>query len=69
MSPTESRSLVSATNFRVRALRVEWYIVAPLAFGILPVRYGMWRGFVVNRWEGALLVCGYGGFLWISLGA
>ena len=29
----------------------------------------MWRGFVVNRWEGALLVCGYGGFLWVSLGA
>lgn len=27
----------------------------------------MWRGFVVNRWEGALLVCGYGGFLWAGL--
>jgi len=27
----------------------------------------MWRGFVVNRWEGALLVCGYGAFLWMSL--
>jgi cation:H+ antiporter len=27
----------------------------------------MWRGFVVNRWEGALLVCGYSGFLWVSL--
>lgn len=29
----------------------------------------MWRGFVVNRWEGALLVCGYAGFLRVSLGA
>lgn len=27
----------------------------------------MWRGFVVNRWEGALLLCGYGAFLWFGL--
>jgi cation:H+ antiporter len=29
----------------------------------------MWRGFVVNRWEGALLLAGYAGFLWFGVGA
>ena len=28
-----------------------------------------WRGFVVNRWEGGLLVCGYAAFLWFSMTA
>jgi len=28
----------------------------------------MWRGFVVSRWEGVLLVCGYTAFLWYGLG-
>lgn len=28
----------------------------------------MWRGFIVNRWEGALLVSGYAAFLYFSLG-
>lgn len=28
----------------------------------------MWRGFVVNRWEGVLLICGYAAFLRYGLG-
>ncbi len=44
--------------------RVPMYALLALTALAAPV---MWRGFVVNRWEGALLVCGYGGFLWAGL--
>lgn len=46
--------------------RAPMYALLALTLLAGPV---MWRGFVVNRWEGALLVCGYAGFLWVSLGA
>ena len=44
--------------------RTPMYALLALTALTAPV---MWRGFVVNRWEGALLVCGYGAFLWVSL--
>jgi cation:H+ antiporter len=46
--------------------RAPMYALLALTLLSVPV---MWRGYVVNRWEGALLVCGYAGFLWVSLGA
>jgi cation:H+ antiporter len=45
--------------------RAPMYALLALTALTAPV---MWRGFVVNRWEGALLVCSYGAFLWVSLG-
>ncbi|MCX7961762.1 MAG: calcium/sodium antiporter [Burkholderiales bacterium] len=42
-------------------------IVALLALTLLAAPV-MWRGFVVTRAEGALLVCGYAAFLWFGLG-
>jgi cation:H+ antiporter len=45
--------------------RAPMYALLALTAFIAPV---MWRGFVVNRWEGAMLVCGYAGFLWVSVG-
>ncbi len=44
--------------------RTPMYALLALTALTAPV---MWRGFVVNRWEGALLVFGYGAFLWVSL--
>lgn len=44
---------------------VPMYALLGLTLLAAPV---MWRGFVVNRWEGALLLSGYAGFLWVSLG-
>jgi len=38
-----ARTLVDLLNAK-HALRVEWYIVALIAFDILLVLYGMWRG-------------------------
>ncbi|OFZ94571.1 MAG: hypothetical protein A2Z64_01495 [Betaproteobacteria bacterium RIFCSPLOWO2_02_67_12] len=38
-----SRTLVDLLNAK-HALRVEWYIVALIAFDIVLVLYGMWRG-------------------------
>jgi len=46
--------------------RAPMYALLALTLLSAPI---MWRGFVVNRWEGALLVCGYAGFLGVSLGA
>lgn len=45
--------------------RAPVYALLGLTFLVAPV---MWRGSVVNRWEGAVLLCGYAGFLWFSLG-
>jgi cation:H+ antiporter len=45
--------------------RAPLYAMLALTVLAAPI---MWRGFVVNRWEGGLLLCGYGGFLWVSLG-
>jgi len=46
--------------------RVPMFALLALTLFAVPV---LWRGFVVNRWEGALLVCAYAGFLWVGLGA
>ncbi len=45
--------------------RTPMYALLALTALAAPV---MWRGFVVNRWEGALLVCGYAAFLWFGVG-
>ena len=45
--------------------RAPMYALLALTLFAVPV---LWRGFVVNRWEGALLMCGYAGFLWVSVG-
>jgi cation:H+ antiporter len=44
--------------------RAPLYALVALTVLAAPV---MWRGFVVNRWEGALLLCGYAAFLWFGL--
>ena len=45
--------------------RAPMYALLGLTLLAAPV---MWRGFVINRWEGGLLVCGYAAFLWVGLG-
>ncbi|TAK46455.1 MAG: calcium/sodium antiporter [Betaproteobacteria bacterium] len=45
--------------------RAPMYALLALTLLAAPV---MWRGFVINRWEGGLLVCGYAAFLWVGLG-
>jgi cation:H+ antiporter len=46
--------------------RAPMYALLALTILAAPV---MWRGFVVNRWEGALLLSGYAGFLWFGVWA
>lgn len=46
--------------------RAPMYALLALTLLSAPV---MWRGFVVNRWEGALLICGYAAFVRFGIGA
>ena len=54
IAPLSSADLGSAPLLWLLALST---LSAPVA----------WRGFIVSRWEGVLLVCGYAGFAWLSL--